>query len=153
MAAIRNLSFLVLLWFALSCSSIEPLSVTTIESVKIENFSSGVLALKVEMKVKNPNNVKIKVKENNLNLSLNGSEIGTARIKDQIVIRRKSEETHTFVVEAKFSKLALGAIPSLLNMIQTKAVEIKLKGDVKISSFGFSKTHPIEIVEKVNFGK
>lgn len=153
MVALRNISLFALLIFVYSCSSIEPLTVEKIESVKVENFSSGALLLKVEMKVKNPNRLKIKVTENNLNLTLNGSEVGTAHIKDQIVIRKKSEETHTFFIEAKFSKLALGAIPSLLNMIQTKSVEIKIKGEVKIKSLCFSKKHPIEIVEKINFGK
>ena len=101
------------------------------------------------MKVKNPNNRKFKITDKGLTLFVNKSELGSAKMKDEIVIKRKSEESYTFEIETEFSKLGLGAIPAIINMVKSKSVEINLKGHVRVKTMGIGKTYPIDIVERV----
>jgi LEA14-like dessication related protein len=136
-----------------SCGSIQPLTVSKVENVKLNNLSKNSLTLEVTMAVKNPNNYRFKMVDNHLDLYLNNSEIGGVKIKERIVIPRKSEQSYTFLLNAEFSRLAIGAIPSLLNMLQTRQVELKLVGDVKVRTMGISKRFPLEITEKVSLSR
>jgi LEA14-like dessication related protein len=136
-----------------SCGSIEPLTVSKIEDVKLHSFNKNSAALEITMRVKNPNRYRFKLVDNNLEIFLNKSELGSAKIKQKIIIPRKSEESYTFLIETQFSRLAIAGIPMLINMVQTKQVEIKLVGDVKVRSMGISKKFPVEIIEKVNLSK
>jgi LEA14-like dessication related protein len=145
----KFLPILALVAVLASCGQMKPLTVSKIENVKLNNFSKNSAAVEVTMVVKNPNRLRLKVVDNHLDLYLNSAEMGRVKIKDRIVIPKKSEKAYTFIIETEFSKLALNSIPSLLSMFQTKQVELKLKGDVKVRSWGISKTFPIEIIEKV----
>jgi LEA14-like dessication related protein len=146
-------ALVLLLMLFSSCGSIEPLSVTKIEDVKLHSFNKGSAALEVTMRVKNPNSYRFKLVDNNLEIFMNKSELGSAKIKEKIVIPKKSEESYTFLIETQFSRLAVAGIPMLISMVQTKQVELKLVGNVKVRSWGISKRFPVEIVEKVNLSK
>lgn len=132
-----------------SCRPIEALTVSKVESVKFNDLSKNSVTLLVTMKVKNPNNRKFKITDKGLTLFVNKSELGSAKMKDEIVIKRKSEESYTFEIETEFSKLGLGAIPAIINMVKSKSVEINLKGHVRVKTMGIGKTYPIDIVERV----
>jgi LEA14-like dessication related protein len=136
-----------------SCGSIKPLDVKKIENVKLNNFSKNSASFDITLKVENPNGYRFKLVDNNLDLVINQIELGQAKIKNRVVIPRKSEQSYTFTVEANFSRLAIASIPSLINMLKSKEVEMKLKGDVRVRTMGIGKTIPIEIVEKVNLSK
>lgn len=140
--------FVIFITFS-SCKPIQPLTVSKVESVKLNGFSRSAASVLVTMKVKNPNNLRFKIKDKNLILSLNKSEVGNATIKDKIVIKRKSEESYTFEIEADFSKLAITALPSLISIAKSRNAEIHLKGDVRVKTLGIGKTYPIDIVERV----
>lgn len=148
----RSLPFCLMIFVVIfsSCGSIEPLSISKVESVNIENYSSGELSLKLSVKVKNPNNLKFKIKDNHLDLVLNGKEIGTAKVKETIIIQKHSDDSHVFFVDATLSKMAFAGIPGLLGIISGKPVELKIKGNVKIKTLGLSKKYPIEIIEKID---
>lgn len=152
----KAISYLLVLFTVISissCSSIEPLSVTKVENIKLKEFSKNSASLEVTFVIKNPNRYKFKITDNNFDVFLNNSELGTAKIKKRIVIPKRSEDSYTFIIDTHFSKLAMGSIPSLLNMFRTKQVEFKLVGDVKVKTMGVGKRFPIEIVEKVGIGK
>jgi LEA14-like dessication related protein len=136
-----------------SCGSIQPLSISKVENVKLKNFSSSAASIEVTMVVSNPNPYRFKMVDNHLDLFLNKTEMGRVNIKEKIIIPRKSERAYTFVVETQFSNLAMGSIPSLVNMFLSKQLELKLVGDVKVRSMFISKRFPIEIIERVPFSK
>jgi LEA14-like dessication related protein len=149
----KNLKLLLPVLFSafllVSCESISPLSVSKFEDVNVKSINTSGVALEVTMVVKNPNAYRFKMVDNQLNLFVNKTEMGTVSIKDKIVVPRKSEKSYTFLVETQFSNLALGSIPSLINIFMSKQVELKLVGDVKVRSMMISKRFPIEIIEKV----
>ncbi len=153
----KKVSLYILVLFAAvcfcSCSSIEPLTVSKVEKVKLKDFSKNSATLEVTFIIKNPNRYKFKITDNNFNVFLNNAELGSAKIKKKIIIPKKSEDSYTFLIESNFSRLAMASIPSLLNMFRTKQVELKLIGDVKVKTLGVGKRFPIEIIEKVEIGK
>ena len=145
--------FLLIITVTSSCSSIEPLTVSKVKNVKLLNFSKNSVSLEASFVVKNTNRHKFKITDNNFNVFLNNAELGTAKIKEKIIIPAKSEDTYTFLIETHFSRLTVSSIPSLLNMFRTKQVEFKLLGDVKVKTMGVGKRFPIEIVETVSISK
>ncbi len=136
-----------------SCGSIQPLSVSKVENVKLRSFTKNSASLEVTFVIKNPNRYRFKITDNNFTVFLNKAEMGTAKVKKRIVIPKKSEDSYTFIIDTQFSRLAMSSIPSLLNMFANKQVELKLIGDVKVKTLGVGKRFPLEIVEKVSIGK
>ncbi len=137
-------------FFLSSCLNIAPLSIGKIESVNIQNFENQSLTLKISLRVVNPNNLKFKIKDNNLDLFLNGKEIGTATVKEVVIINGKSEDVHNFILDASFSKVALAGIIGVSSLFNSKPLELKIKGEVKVKTLVFSKKYPIEITEKID---
>jgi LEA14-like dessication related protein len=152
----KIIPFFVAAFLALSlasCGSIEPLTVSSVDNFKIKSFNKQSATIEITMKVKNPNRYRFKVLDNNLHLTLNNNELGTAKIKDRVVIPKRSENSYTFEIETNYSRMALASIPSLVNIAKTKNVELKLTGDVKVRSMGISKKFPIDIVERIDLSK
>ncbi|MBA3899493.1 MAG: LEA type 2 family protein [Bacteroidetes bacterium] len=147
------LPFVIVAITLISCGPIRPLTVSKIENVKIKEFSSSAASIEVTMVVKNPNNYRFKMVDNHFDLYLNKADMGRVNIKEKIIIPRKSEQPYTFVIETQFSKLAMGSIPSLINMFTSKQVELKLAGNVKVRAMFISKRFPIEITEIVPFSR
>ena len=145
--------FLLIITVISSCSSIEPLTVSKVKNVKLKNFSKNSVSLEVTFIVKNPNWQKFTITDNHFNVFLNSSELGTAKIKEKIIIPGKSENDYTFLIDTHFTTLALSSIPSLINIFKTKQVEFKLTGNVKVKTMGFGKRFPVEIIETVPFSK
>jgi LEA14-like dessication related protein len=143
--------FIMILFVGLcSCNSIEPLSLTQVENVQVEDFQSGELTLKFKIKIKNPNFLKFRIKQEHLDLYLNGRELGQAMVKDVIVVRRKSEDFHEFYVKVTPVKMTVAGILGLVGLFKDKPLEISIKGDIRVSSFLYTRRYPVEIKENID---
>ena len=150
---IKFLVFIILsiAFFSLSsCLNIKPLSIGKIESVKIQNYDAEALILKIRVKVINSNNLKFKIKDNRLGLFLNGKEIGNAKVTETVIIKKYSDETHDFIIEASLSNVSLIGIIGVSSLISPKPVEFGIKGEVKVKTLGFTRKYPIDISEKID---
>ncbi len=143
-------SFILAFFSLSSCLNIKPLSVGKIESVKIQSYDSKALTLKISVQVKNSNNLKFKIKDNRLDLFLNGKEIGKANVKETVIIKKYSEDSHDFILEASLSKVALASIIGVSSLFNSKPVEFGIKGEVKVKTIGFSRKYPVDISEKID---
>ena len=134
-----------------SCVSIEPLALSKVESVQLENFQSGELTLKLKAKIKNPNGFKFKFKDERLDLFINGREIGQASVREPIVIKRHSDDVHEFFLTATLPKLTFAGILGLVGAFRDKAVDCQIKGDIRLRTLIFNKKYPVDIKERIDF--
>jgi LEA14-like dessication related protein len=133
-----------------SCHLIKPLEMSKVDSVKIEDFKSGELTLKLIVKVKNPNCLNFKIKDNHLDLSINNLDVGIAKVKEAIVIRKYSDDSHEFLVGVTPSKMTLIGVVGLIGILRDKPVELKVKGEIQVKTLGISRKYPVEIKEKID---
>ena len=141
---------LFLLFGFSSCLSIKPLEMGKVESVNIEDFKSGELSLKVNVKVNNPNYLNFKIKDNHLDLLINNRELGVARVKEAIIIKKHTDDSYEFLVDVTLSKMPLIGLVGLIGVLKDKPVELKIKGDIRVKTLGISKKYPVEIIEKID---
>lgn len=149
---ITFLTFILALLFS-SCNNIENLKMTGIKGANIKSFEKNKIILNVSLGIENPNGMRFKMINNSMDVTVNKTYLGTAKITNKLVIPRKSNEIYNFDVEIKMGQLAIGAVPSLIEMFKSKGVDVQLDGFVKGRAYLISKKVPIKITERVDFNK
>ena len=147
------LLIIVILSLFLNSCNIENLKMTGVKGFAIKSFEKNKLIFNMSIGIENPNRLKFKMINNDMNLTVNKIALGKAKITNKISIPPKSIDVYNFVVEVNVSQLALGSIPSLIEMFRSKGVEVQIDGFVKGRSMLISKTVPIKITERVDFNK
>jgi LEA14-like dessication related protein len=146
------LLFVFLSLFLNSCN-IENLKMTGVKGFAIKSFEKNKLTFNMSVGIENPNRLRFKMINNDMDLTVNKIALGKAKITNKIVIPAKSHDVYNFDVEVNLSQLALGTIPSLIEMFRSKGVEVQIEGFVKGRTMLISKTVPIKITERVDFSK
>jgi len=147
------LLIIVILSLFLNSCNIENLKMTGVKGFAIKSFEKNKLIFNMSIGIENPNRLKFKMINNDMNLTVNKIALGKAKITNKISIPAKSNDVYNFDVEVNLSQLALGSIPSLIEMFRSKGVEVQIDGFVKGRSMLISKTVPIKITERVDFNK
>lgn len=133
-----------------SCMIYKDVELVGVKNVKLNQFSLKGIEAEVSLRVKNPNGYKITIVDSDLDIILNGKPFGKAKIKENVVLKKKSDEVHKITIKSKVGSVAQGALSSLLGLLTQKAVNVRLKGDIKAKALVISKKIPIDIEEKVS---
>ena len=135
-----------------ACAPLKPLSISNIESVKLLNIKEGLVTIEAQIRIQNPNAYGFSVGASDMDLMLNNSFVGKAKVKDKIRISRMSDKTYTFRVEASMAQLFLNG---LMNMASLKGKsKVRLKGDLKVSKFGLiHKKVPVDLEKAIDLGQ
>jgi LEA14-like dessication related protein len=141
------LRFLLLLpvIFLWSCKVFKEPELVSFEKLEMAKSEKGV-ALKMGVKINNPNFYRMVLKKGQLTVNLNNSKIGDIQINDKIAFKAKSETLQQFELQAGLGNLIF-ALPGLLsNPKSVVTVDGKIKGRV----FIFSKTYKIHWENPLN---
>ena len=135
-----------------ACAPLQPLSISNIESVKLLNVKEGLVTIEAQIHIQNPNAYGFTVGASDMDLMLNNSFVGKAKMKDKIRISRKSDKTYTFQVEANMAQLLMNG---LMNMGSLKGKsKVRIKGDLKVSKFGIiHKSIPVDLEKAIDLGQ
>ena len=85
-----------------------------------------------------------------LNLFVNGTKLGKARFDDNIVLKKKAQETYSFTIKADMEDLS-SKVGLLFPILMTGKAKVKVKGDVFAKALGMKKKAPIEFIEEISF--
>jgi LEA14-like dessication related protein len=135
------LCFLISIQFS-SCSFKE-VEFKKVESFKILNTDKKGASAELYVMLKNPNRMSITVSDIDLDLTVNQSNVGKIKLAEKVKIEGRSEKSHRFVINAKYSDLAVGGFSSLLSIIMSKKVNIACSGNIQARAMGVSKTMPV----------
>jgi LEA14-like dessication related protein len=142
----------VVLLFALSLSSCleyKEVEMVKVIDVEVNEISAQGVAIDVAMQIKNPNKYTIKIVDSDLNLFLKGNKMGTATLKDNVILKKKSNAVYRFTLQSNFKDLGLGSLPALLSLMTQSSMEVQVVGTIKAQAKGISKRVPIDFTEKV----
>ncbi len=117
--------------------------------VEVNEISAQGVAIDVAMQIKNPNKYTIKIVDSDLNLFLKGNKMGTATLKDNVILKKKSNAVYRFTLQSNFKDLGLGSLPALLSLMTQSSMEVQVVGTIKAQAKGISKRVPIDFTEKV----
>ena len=135
--------------FLTGCFTYEEVTVENVSDVKIKKFSAKSIDVEVALQIKNPNKYKISIVDSDLELFVKNSKIGSATIKENIVLPKKSNKVHRFTIQTTYKQILSGAVPTLIGLIGKKSVELGVKGSIKARAKSISKRFPVEFKERV----
>lgn len=142
---------LISLLVTLSCSSLKPVELKKVESVKILTTSSEGVDLELNLIISNPNFLKLKITDGDLNLVLNKIDMGKAQLKNAVSLPAHSEVSHKFIVHVGVSNALLGGLASLLSLFKSNTATVTMKGTIKAKSLGISHTFPVDETTRIPF--
>ncbi|HBS89090.1 MAG: hypothetical protein A2W91_06490 [Bacteroidetes bacterium GWF2_38_335] len=125
------------------CITLKEVNVGKIEGVKIVDISKESVKVELMMPVENKNNFKIKIKDVDLEVAVNKVNMGKVTKIKKVVIPRNSNETHSFLIEAKLDNVLMGGVSLAGSMFKNKA-NIKVSGHIKAKAFFVSKKIKID---------
>lgn len=127
-----------------SCSRIAEPEFKSIKNISIDRFGLGKSCIKSNLLFYNPNDFGVTLKGMNLDLFVNGSLMGHTDQYIDLKIGRKRDFTIPLKIEIDTKKTIKNMITGLVNGEATLSV----KGKIKISKAGVSKSIPVDFTTK-----
>jgi LEA14-like dessication related protein len=144
----------LLLLLLTSCMTFQPLTISNIDSVKLVEMKGKDVVIQASFKVQNPNGIGFSVKTSDLDVLLNSSFVGKAKIKDRIRIPRKSDQFYTVQVTANMAQVLMNGLMNMNSIFSGGKSKVGLKGDLLISKFiFFHKKIPVNLEKDIDLSK
>jgi len=137
--------------FLTSCFDYEDVEFKGVQNIGLEGRSGGNITVRIDMKVKNPNNYNIKIKKSSLDVFVNGSKIGKTKIKNNIVLKKNHQEVYPLFLTLSEKELKGSALSSIGSLLRG-SMKVRIKGNIKAKVYGFGKKFPIDVEQPVNLG-
>lgn len=135
--------------FLQGCFDYEDIDFKGVQNISLVEKTEKDLKIKVTVLINNPNKFNIKVKKSTLDLYVNGQLVDKAILEEKVVLKKETEAAYDVFVSANARNIIKAAMGSLGGMLKGN-VTIGLKGKVKGSVYGITKSVPVDMEEKVN---
>jgi len=146
----RILIFSAGILFLLSSCTYQDVEVIEVVDVQVKSFSANRIEAVIFVKIKNPNGYKIKIVDSDLDLYINNSKMGKAKLTKRVVIPAKSETIQEVGVEAKVGNLlSAGGIGGILSLIGSQSINLRVKGTIKAKAFVITKKVDVDFDKRV----
>lgn len=136
-----------------SCKNYEDVSIGKAEGMRLVNYSQKGIEAQVGIRIKNPNRFGFKVYKSTMQVSLDGAEVGEAKLKKKVRIKPTSDDVHYFDIGADFSKLNPLDLAKLTQVIQKRSVNATIKGEIKVGNLFYKKKIPINLSQRIDLNK
>ena len=144
-------SFLMLIFFSItSCSLYQEVEMLGVQNFEIGEIKEGKVAVKITVKVNNPNLYSIKLKQTALDLFVEGKSVGQAIMEEDIKIEKNKEKEYEFIVSANYKDLSKSAFTILRKALFQKTIQLQAKGSIRAVVYGLiRKTIALDIKKDV----
>lgn len=144
----KNLIYCLLVLLTLSsCLEIQDVDFKGMDGVKLEKMENKKLALKLGIKIENPNFFSIKIKPSVVDVFVNDELIGKAYLDESIKLIHKKENTYFAKVHVDLED---GALIKFVKYTLKLKVQLRVKGKIKGSVYGIPKKVDIDEVKEVD---
>ena len=133
-----------------SCGIYKEVQFKGVKDVSVKEFTTSAIVVEVQAIINNPNGFDITIFDSDLDFIVNGTKLGKAKIADKIVLKKKAQDTYTFVLKADMEDLS-SKVGLLLPILLTGKAKVKIKGKVLAKAIGMKKKVPIEFIEEIVF--
>lgn len=131
------------------CFEYEDVDFKGVKNVSLVERTDKNLKIQVDVLVNNPNTFNIKVKKSTLDIYLNDKYVGKTTLDDKIVLKKQTEDVYAVVLNTDAKSILKAAMGSIGGLLKGTA-NIRLKGKVKGSVYGISKSVEVDMTEQVN---
>lgn len=132
-----------------SCFDYEDVDFKGVENFGLEEKSADNIVIRLDLRVKNPNNYNIKIKKSTLDIFVNGKKAGKTKMKNDIVLKKNEEGVYPIYLVTNGKELMSSTMGSLGSLL-SGSMKVRIKGNVKAKVYGIGKKFPIDVEEPVN---
>ena len=138
--------------FMSSCKQTQmlPLSFTGHNKVEFAGVALNGIKGKVTVHIKNPNPVDVTVYKSNFDIKVNDIAIGKAKTRKKIVIPANSEVGEVLYLKSNFSNIGYFDIPKVIKSVQSKNINLSIKGNLKSGRFVGKTKNPVNMTDTIN---
>ena len=141
--------FAFILIFLASCTFEEAVKFEKINNVKLTSVEDGMVNLTAEAYFYNPNDIGGKLKSIDLEVLLTNSSLARISQQEHLVIEENSSFSIPFKASFAMEDIQQGFLDNLLSIVSGKKIKLHFKGEIKISTWGFTQTVPVDYYEEV----
>lgn len=142
-------SFLIILVFLSSCTFDENVQFKKIKGVQFTSVADGMMKLSAEAWFYNPNDLAGKLKSIDLEVMLNNKTLAKISHHENIKIGKQASFSVPFTASFAMEDIQQGFLDNLLTIISGKKLKLHFKGEIKVSTWGFTQTVPVDYYEEV----
>lgn len=135
--------------FLQGCFDYEDVDFKGVKNVSIVDKTDSKIKLQIDVLVDNPNKFNIKVKKSTLDIYINDKYVGKTTLEDKIILKKNTEDIYGVILSTDTKGIMKAVMGSLGGLLKGSA-DIRLKGKVKGSVYGISKSVDVDMTESVN---
>ncbi len=147
----KILLFLIIAFSTIGCGEYDQIQFLGLKEVKVNGIRNGVLLLSTQANFKNPNSFKGKLKSADIYVLYKGDTLAHVTNVEKLSVPPNSDFNVPLSLEVSMDKLQKGLLSNIASLFKKKSVELEFKGSIKVASFGFSQTIPVNYKEEVTF--
>ncbi len=132
------------------CIEYKEVEVVEVSDVGVKGVSMSGVDIEVAMQIKNPNKYDISIVDSDLTLFAEGNKVGIAKIKEKVVLKKKSNKIYRFTIHTSAQDISVSAMPLMMSLMSKSNLEVQVKGDIKAKAKGIGKRFPVDFKEKVS---
>lgn len=147
----KSILFFLVLLSTIGCKEYEEIRFLGLKEVKVNGVKNGNLLISTKAVFNNPNDFKGKLKSASIYALYKGDTLAHVTHVDKVVVAPKTNFKVSLSLEVSMNKLQKGLLSNLTSLLRKRSVELEFTGDIKVSSFGFTQTIPVNYKEDIQF--
>lgn len=139
-------------WFALLLTSVilsgcevKDVELVRVEAFEVDRMDKGELSGTIKLVLNNPNDFPITVKSGDIGIYTGKSHMGDASLAKPLKIRANTTASYDVEVEGTIGDVISAGITGLAGLLTGQKPEMKIKGELKVGNFLFTKKVPVEL--------
>lgn len=141
----RLISFVIVLATMSSCEFDEP-DFSNVTNFKLVELEGQHIEAEFNVDCENPNGFGFKMKKANIDVIVDDQVLGKITLDKKIKVKRKSKKTYTVPLSIDLEN---GAMLKLIQLSMRKEITVLLKGKVRGSVCGISKSFAVNETKKI----
>jgi len=131
------------------CKFDEPVVFRAIDNVKVKSITDGMVHLGADAEFYNPNEISGKIKSVNIVVALENTKLATVTQSEAHTIEKNAPFIIPIDVQFAMEDVQKGFLSNLLNLVNGNKIKLHFTGEIKVSTWGFTQTVPVDYYEEV----
>ena len=148
---IKQWLVLVLALIAFTSCQYEEVEIEEVRNFRVEKMTGERVHFSFDVKLLNPNNYALKVSSTDLLCEINGRNLGKLYLDETVRVPAGNKNFIPVLSSVTTEGASENILPILLGSVFNRAVDIRLKGEIRGGAFFFPKTIAIDHSERVDF--
>ena len=119
------------------------------KDLRMTEIGKDGMEAEIEVDIYNPNFYNVKLVESDVDLFLNGKPVGKVTLSEKVVIKKKTEQRYTIIVNSDLQGLSSSFFETLLSALLFRKVHVKADGALRAKALFIGRNVGIEVDQDV----